>query len=79
MARDKAQRGSRPEPLPANGRATGAAYTFHDIDVRPGGTYTYWLEERSLSGASQEFGPVRATVRAAVDLPQRYFLPLITR
>ena len=67
------------QPLPANGRTAGASYTLNDIDVRPGGAYTYWLEERRLDGTSREYGPVFATITAAVELPQRRYLPLITR
>ena len=40
-----------PDPL------TGGAYQFVDTDVRPGGTYYYWLEDIETSGTTTRHGP----------------------
>jgi hypothetical protein len=37
-------------------------YRYIDGDVEPGGVYDYWLEAVDVSGASETYGPVRATV-----------------
>ena len=36
--------------------STGAAYTYIDINVEPGMTYTYWLVEVVRSGATHDAG-----------------------
>jgi hypothetical protein len=42
-------------------------YRYIDGGVEPGGVYDYWLEAVDVSGASETYGPVRATVPAAAD------------
>ncbi len=39
-------------PSQAPGSTLGCAYTYDDLDVQPGQTYWYWLEDVSLSGAT---------------------------
>ncbi|HSN75969.1 MAG TPA: hypothetical protein VL334_12915, partial [Anaerolineae bacterium] len=51
-------------PSQAPGSAQGFAYSFEDLDVQPGQTYWYTLEDVSLSGATALHGPVSATVQA---------------
>ncbi|MFZ2362564.1 MAG: ExeM/NucH family extracellular endonuclease [Anaerolineae bacterium] len=51
-------------PSQAPGGTAGAAYSYDDLDVQPGQTYWYWLEDVSLSGATTLHGPVSATVQA---------------
>lgn len=45
-------------PSQAPGSTQGYAYSFDDLDVQPGHTYYYWLEDISLSGATTLHGPV---------------------
>ncbi len=45
-------------PSQAPGSIQGFAYTYEDLDVEPGQTYSYWLRDISLSGGSTLFGPV---------------------
>ena len=51
-------------PSQAPGSTAGAAYSYDDLDVQPGQTYWYTLEDVSLSGATTLHGPVSATVQA---------------
>jgi hypothetical protein len=51
-------------PSQAPGSTVGFAYSFEDLDVQPGQTYWYWLEDVSLGGATTLHGPVSATVQA---------------
>ncbi len=49
--------------IESKGGATwGAAYSYEDIDVEPGKTYFYQLEDIDYSGTSAFHGPVFATV-----------------
>jgi hypothetical protein len=51
-------------PSQAPGSTVGATYSFEDLDVQPGHTYWYTLEDVSLGGATTLHGPVSATVQA---------------
>jgi hypothetical protein len=51
-------------PSQAPGSTQGFAYSYEDLDVQPGQTYWYWLEDVSLGGATTLHGPVSATVQA---------------
>lgn len=51
-------------PSQAPGSTQGFSYSYDDLDVQPGRTYWYWLEDVSLSGATTLHGPVSATVLA---------------
>ncbi|HSN78122.1 MAG TPA: hypothetical protein VL334_23865, partial [Anaerolineae bacterium] len=51
-------------PSQAPGSAQGFAYSFEDLDVQPGQTYWYTLEDVSLGGVTTLHGPVSATVQA---------------
>jgi hypothetical protein len=51
-------------PSQAPGSPQGFAYSYQDLDVQPGQTYWYWLEDVSLGGATALHGPVNATVQA---------------
>ncbi len=76
-------------PAQAPGSAQGFAYEWPDLDVVPGQTYFYWLEDIDLSGITTLHGPVSATfepptavtvadVRAtAVPNPQGWLIILI--
>ena len=43
------------------GSTQGAFYDYTDIDVIPGTTYYYWLDEVDISGSTTLHGPVSAT------------------
>ncbi len=46
-------------PSQSPGSPTGFVYTWQDrVDLVPGATYHYWLEDLSLSGATTMHGPV---------------------
>lgn len=49
-------------PSQAPGSAQGFAYQFNDLDVTPGQTYWYTLEDVALAGGTALHGPVSATV-----------------
>ncbi|MCB0235811.1 MAG: hypothetical protein KDH08_15340, partial [Anaerolineae bacterium] len=49
-------------PSQAPGSAQGSAYQFEDLDVTPGQTYWYSLEDVDLSGGTALHGPISATV-----------------
>ncbi len=51
-------------PSQAPGSAQGFAYSFEDLNVQPGHTYWYTLEDVDLSGATTLHGPVSATMQA---------------
>jgi predicted extracellular nuclease len=51
-------------PSQAPGATQGASYSYEDVDVQPGQTYWYWLEDVSLGGATTLHGPVSASVQA---------------
>ena len=52
---------------------TGASYTFEDIHVSRGVTYTYWLRQVDTNGAGLD---IRSTTAA---LSYQLFVPLIAR
>jgi hypothetical protein len=58
--------------------ATGAAYSWVDTQAEPGVTYTYWLEEVELGGATNVYGPATAAAAAGGD-SYTLFLPSVTR
>ena len=47
-------------PSQAPGGTQGASYTWQDLNVTPGETIYYWLEEIDLAGATVLYGPVSA-------------------
>lgn len=49
-------------PSQATGSGQGYAYTWQDFDVTAGSSYYYWLETVSISGATEMYGPVSATM-----------------
>ncbi|MCG8352556.1 MAG: hypothetical protein MI924_32725, partial [Chloroflexales bacterium] len=52
-----------PKVILACGRGQGGAdYTWSDKTIRAGTTYTYWLQEIELGGATNEYGPVKAPI-----------------
>lgn len=51
-------------PSQAPGSAQGAAYLVEDLDVTPGQTYWYTLEDVEFSGSTALHGPVSAKVLA---------------
>jgi hypothetical protein len=51
-------------PSQAPGSTQGFVYNYEDLDVQPGETWWYTLEDISLSGATTLHGPVSATVQA---------------
>jgi hypothetical protein len=60
------------------GRNGGATYQWLDTSAQPNVTYTYWLEEITLNGASHDHGPSNA-VRLIVMGANRIYLPLVVR
>jgi hypothetical protein len=68
-----------PQLIPAEGRGRGgASYAWRDAGALPGVTYTYWLQEVELGGATGEYGPVSTAPRLAAETPRSY-LPLAGR
>ncbi|RLC75507.1 MAG: hypothetical protein DRI61_14775 [Chloroflexi bacterium] len=51
--------------IPAEGDIVGATYQFTDMTVEPGRTYFYTLEAVEVTGATEFYGPVSATVPQA--------------
>jgi CshA-type fibril repeat protein len=65
--------------IPGQGRGQGgASYSWTDIGAAAGVTYTYWLVETEISGATNEYGPSTASVRPA-EMSYRLFMPLAAR
>ena len=58
-------------PSRSPGQGEGAAYTFLDVQVMPGTTYEYLLEDVDLNGTRTSHGPVAART------PYTVFLPLL--
>jgi hypothetical protein len=48
-----------PDPL------RGGKYRYEDVNVEPGKTYSYKLEDVELSGATMQHGPIQATAAAS--------------
>jgi protocatechuate 3,4-dioxygenase beta subunit len=61
----------------APGCPVGAAYTFVDALVQPGGTYYYWLQMLDVQGDTDLYGPVSVEMPAGAPARYRYFLPAI--
>lgn len=67
-----------PEMIPSRGgSSTGATYLWQDTQVEQGASYTYWLHEQELDGATTEYGPTRAVWQLQSD--HSVFLPLVVR
>jgi hypothetical protein len=65
--------------ITAQGRGQGgAAYTWTDTTVAGGQTYTYWLEETEVDGATHVYGPTTANAPGPVGT-HRMLLPLVRR
>lgn len=60
----------------ANG--TEVTYKFVDAEVEMNTKYYYWLENVSLNGDVEYYGPVMATVGQAGDVPPVPTIPLVT-
>jgi uncharacterized repeat protein (TIGR01451 family) len=68
-----------PEIIPSQERGpSGAAYQWNDTNVAPGTTYTYWLEQVEVSGATHEYGPAK-TSGQTTSTGWRLFVPLMTK
>ena len=68
-----------PQIIPGQGRGQGgASYSWVDTSVEAGVTYTYWLAETEIGGATNEYGPATARVQTAA-LTYHLFLPLAAR
>ena len=48
--------------IPATGGIIGATYEYPDTDVEAGGMFYYRLETLELTGYSEQFGPISATL-----------------
>ncbi len=67
-----------PQPILARGAPQrGASYEWLDAGVDPGERYSYWLQEVELSGATNEFGPIRPAARTSGVY--RSYLPALIR
>jgi hypothetical protein len=65
--------------IPGQGRGQGgASYSWTDTGVEDGVTYTYWLVETEIGGATNEYGPAIADARPAV-MTYRLFMPISIR
>src|SRR5262249_57053679 len=53
----------------------GASYTWTDVDVKDGVTYTYWLVETEIGGATNEYGPATASARPT-GMTYQLFMPI---
>lgn len=51
-------------PSQAPGSAQGSAYSYVDVDVQPGQTVWYWLEDIGLNGVATRHGPISAAMQA---------------
>jgi hypothetical protein len=69
-----------PALIPARGGATeGAAYSWADATATdPAATYSYWLEEHEIGGATRLYGPVRSAPASAAGA-NTVMLPLVMR
>ena len=68
-----------PQLIPGQGRGqSGASYSWADTGAAAGITYTYWLVETEIGGATNEYGPATANVRPA-ELTYRLYMPLAAR
>jgi hypothetical protein len=68
-----------PALIPAQGRGRGgASYSWADVKVEDGVTYTYWLVETETNGATNEYGPATADTRPA-GMTYRLFMPISIR
>jgi hypothetical protein len=47
-------------PCQAPGSAQGASYVYDDMTTEPGVSYTYWLQDVDIQGATTHHGPVSA-------------------
>jgi hypothetical protein len=56
--------------------SAGGTYRWVDSSAVVGETYTYWLEEVELDGATNRYGPVRAVPQ---QIGTRILIPLINR
>lgn len=66
-----------PNIIPATGRGQGGAvYTWTDQTAQPGQTYAYWLQEVEVDGATNEYGPVTASL-GQPTAQWRVFMPYI--
>ena len=67
-----------PTLIPATGQAgQGAAYTWRDTAAPDDERLSYWLVETERSGATNEYGPVRAQRSAPSGAGTRLYLPLV--
>jgi hypothetical protein len=58
---------------------TGAVYSWTDPDVHAGTSYSYWLQEVEIGGATNEYGPISATLPPSRTQPYAVFVPLLGR
>jgi uncharacterized repeat protein (TIGR01451 family) len=66
-----------PQLIPGQGRGQGgASYSWTDTGAAAGVTYTYWLVETEIGGATNEYGPATASVRPA-EMTYHLFMPLL--
>jgi hypothetical protein len=68
-----------PTFIPGQGRGHGgASYRWSDSDAVVGSTYTYWLVETEIGGATNEYGPATAGAQPSA-LIYHLFMPLAAR
>jgi uncharacterized repeat protein (TIGR01451 family) len=68
-----------PQPILGQGRGQGgASYSWIDREVDDGVSYSYWLLETELSGATNEYGPA-TTGSLPTSATYQLFLPLAVR
>ncbi|NJM05100.1 hypothetical protein HC891_01000 [Candidatus Gracilibacteria bacterium] len=53
----------------------GASYSWRDLSVEPGTSYSYWLVETTLAGQQIEYGPVSTAGDTAAET--FIYLPLL--
>lgn len=65
-------------PIKAQGRGTGASYSWTDRTTDAAQSYTYWLQEIDLDGTIHEYGPTQ--VGATTTARSRYILlPVVVK
>jgi uncharacterized repeat protein (TIGR01451 family)/fimbrial isopeptide formation D2 family protein len=65
-----------PQLILGTGRGQGASYVWTDTTAEAGVSYTYWLHEVEVSGATNEYGPASAARGPAAD-GYRVFIPFV--
>ena len=68
-----------PQLIPGQGRGQGgASYSWTDSGAAAGVSYTYWLVETEVNGATNEYGPATASAQPT-GVTYQLFIPISNR